>query len=107
MKVCNKKVEIGVAEKKREGYGVMRGCPGWGDGGLVVGEGRRGDVGTSTTLLKDGRLGVTVPGTRSTVYRTQYTSHHNLLWSGPATPQPIVVPPPEIQFHMTYDVLCY
>ena len=70
MKVCNKKVGIGVAEKKREGHGVSRGYPGWGDGGLVVGEEWKVGLGTSTTLLKDGRLGVTVPRILSTVYCT-------------------------------------
>jgi hypothetical protein len=36
-------------------------------GGLVVGEGRRGDVGTSTSLLKEGRPGV-MARLPSTVY---------------------------------------
>jgi len=34
MEACNKKVEIGVGEKRRRGDGVMGGAPGWGDGGL-------------------------------------------------------------------------
>jgi len=107
MEACNKKVEIGVGKKRRKGDGVMRGAPGWGDGGLVVGEGWRGDVGTSTSLLKEGRLGVTA-GLPSTVYRLLYTEeHHYRLWYYLTTPQPIVVTLPEIQFHMTAVVLCY